>query len=88
MVGFGDWHYKYASGHEGDAFIVGFAPRKQNLALYVLTGSEREAQLLQKLGKYKTGKVCLYINHLEDVDVPTLRELIQQAWEHGQTNKM
>ena len=86
MVGFGDYHYKYASGHEGDAFIVGFSPRKQNLAVYVLTGFEGQQQLLEKLGKHKTGKVCLYINKLDDVHLPTLRSLIQGSFEHMKQN--
>jgi hypothetical protein len=82
MVGFGDHHYKYASGHEGDTFIVGFSPRKQNLTLYILSGFDHEEQLLEKLGKYKTGKSCLYIKSLDDVHLPTLRSLIQQSFEH------
>jgi hypothetical protein len=81
MVGFGDYHYKYASGHEGDAFIVGFSPRKQNLTLYILTGFEGEKQLLEKLGKHTTGKSCLYIKRLDDVHLPTLRNLIQHSAE-------
>ena len=82
MVGFGDHHYKYASGREGDTFIIGFSPRKQNLTLYILTGFEQEQQLLGKLGKYKTGKGCLYIKSLDDVHLPTLRSLIQHSIEH------
>jgi Domain of unknown function (DU1801) len=81
MVGFGDYHYKYASGHEGDAFIVGFSPRKQNLTLYILTGFEGEQQLLEKLGKHTTGKGCLYVKRLDDVHLPTLRSLIQHSVE-------
>jgi hypothetical protein len=82
MVGFGDHHYKYASGHEGDTFIVGFSPRKQNLTLYILSDFEQQDKLLGQLGKYKTGKGCLYIKRLEDVHLPTLRNLIQQSFEH------
>jgi len=82
MVGFGDHHYKYASGREGDTFIIGFSPRKQNLTLYILTGFEQEQQLLGKLGKYKTGKGCLYIKSLDDVHLPTLLSLIQHSIEH------
>ena len=81
MVGFGDYHYKYTSGHEGDAFIVGFSPRKQNLTLYILTGFEGEQQLLEKLGKHTTGKSCLYVKRLDDVHLPTLRSLIQRSVE-------
>ncbi len=79
IIGFGEHHYKYASGHEGDTFLVGFAPRKQALTLYGLAGSKQQEHLLEKLGKYKAGKGCLYIKHLDDVDLPTLRELIQHS---------
>jgi hypothetical protein len=79
MVGFGDYHYKYASGHEGDSFLVGFSPRKQNLTIYVMPGFDNYDELLSKLGKYKTGKGCLYINTLDDIDVPTLQTLIKRT---------
>ena len=82
MVGFGEYHYKYASGHAGDAAIVGFAPRKGNLTLYVLSGFDGQEQLLEKLGKHKAGKGCLYIKRLDDIDLPTLRLLVQQTVEH------
>ena len=82
MVGFGEHHYHYASGREGDVFVIGFAPRKQDLVLYGLRGSDQEELLLKKLGKYKTGKGCLYIKRLEDIDLPTLRTLIQQSFDH------
>jgi hypothetical protein len=84
MVGFGEHHYKYASGHEGDTFIVGFSPRKQNLTLYVLAGFDQQAGLLERLGKHKSGKGCLYLKSLEDVHLPTLRRLIQQSVAHTQ----
>jgi hypothetical protein len=77
IVGFGQYHYKYASGHEGYAALVGFAPRKANLVLYVLSGFEGQEQLLEKLGKHKAGKGCLYINRLTDIDLPTLRQIVQ-----------
>jgi hypothetical protein len=80
MVGFGEYHYQYASGHEGDTFLVGFSPRKQNLTVYIMPGFDRYADLLSQLGKHKTGKSCLYINTLDDIDVPTLRKLIQSAF--------
>jgi hypothetical protein len=82
MIGFGDYHYKYASGHEGDWFLIGFAPRKQNLTMYILSGFEQQEHLLEKLGKYKAGKGCLYIKDLEDIHLPTLRELIRRSFEH------
>jgi hypothetical protein len=76
MVGFGRYHYKYASGREGDALAVGFSPRKANLALYGLTYAPESAHLLRQLGKHKTGAACLYVNKLADVDLDVLRELV------------
>ena len=82
IVGFGSYRYKYASGREGEWFLTGFAPRKRNLTLYIMAGLENYDSLLAELGKYRTGKSCLYINKLEDVDIPTLRELIRQSVTH------
>ncbi len=79
MVGFGSYHYKYASGREGDWFVTGFSPRKQNLTLYIMSGISKYPDLLKKLGKFKTGKGCLYINKIEDIDIKTLKELIKQS---------
>lgn len=79
IIGFGDHHYTYASGREGDWFTVGFSPRKQNLTLYLTQGFEQHTELLSKLGKHKLGKACLYINKLADIDLPTLRRLIEIA---------
>lgn len=76
LIGFGQYHYVYESGHEGDSFLTGFSPRKQNLTVYINGGFEPHAALLKDLGKYKLGKVCLYINKLEEVNLPTLRRLI------------
>jgi len=84
IVGFGKYHYKYASGHEGDAPLAGFSPRKQNLTLYIMAGFDGRAELLGKLGKHKTGKVCLYINKLEDVDLFTLKDLVRRSFEYMQ----
>ncbi|WP_096187698.1 DUF1801 domain-containing protein [Evansella halocellulosilytica] len=79
MVGFGKYHYKYESGHEGDAMLVGFSPRKAKISLYFATGmSDREA-LLKDFGKHTTGKACVYINKLADVHVDVLKELITQS---------
>src|SRR5947209_17997934 len=76
MVGFGEYHYVYASGHEGDTFLTGFSPRKGALALYFMAGlQERFAAQLQKLGKAKASKGCLYVKKLADVDLDGLREL-------------
>ena len=82
IVGFGAYKYKYASGREGEWPVVGFSPRKRTLTLYIMPGFARYEALLADLGKYKTGKSCLYINKLEDVDQGTLRELIGQSVIH------
>ncbi|OGO63990.1 MAG: hypothetical protein A2029_06390 [Chloroflexi bacterium RBG_19FT_COMBO_47_9] len=79
IVGFGTYHYVGASGREGDWPLTGFSPRKQNLTLYIMTGFEQYEELLSRLGKFTTGKACLYIKRLSDVDIPTLRELIQAS---------
>jgi len=79
IVGFGSYHYKYESGREGDWFLTGFSPRKQSLTLYIMAGFEQYEELMKKLGKYKTGKSCLYVKKLAEVDQPTLRKLIQQS---------
>ena len=79
IVGFGQYHYVYDSGREGDSMLVGFSPRKPALTLYILGGFEGREALLQKLGKYKTDKGCLYIKQLEDVHLPTLKKLIAQG---------
>jgi hypothetical protein len=78
MIGFGDRHLKYESGRELDWFVSGFSPRKQNITLYLCGGLQEE--LAKKLGKYKTGKGCLYINKLEDVDVKVLRKMIERSF--------
>ncbi len=76
IVGYGQYHYKYASGREGDYMLVGFSPRKQALTIYIMTGFKKFEPLMKKLGKYKTGKSCLYINKLSDVDEHVLERLI------------
>jgi len=85
LIGFGKMHYKYKSGREGDWFQVGFSPRKQNLTIYIMPGFKRYEELMKKLGKHKTGKGCLYINKLTDVDMNVLTELITQSSEHTKT---
>ena len=82
IIGFGQYHYKHASGREGDWFLTGFSPRKQNLTLYIMSGFDQYETLLGKLGKYKTGKACLYINKLEDIDLEVLKELIEKSVDH------
>jgi Domain of unknown function (DU1801) len=79
MVGFGSYHYRYASGRQGDWFRVGFSPRKQNLTLYLMSGFDGEADLLDELGPHSTGKACLYLKRLADVDVDVLRELVRRS---------
>jgi hypothetical protein len=79
IVGFGAYHYKYESGREGDICLIGFSPRKQNLTLYIMSGFSKYADLMKKLGKYKTGKACLYINKLDDIDMKVLKELINES---------
>jgi len=79
IIGFGKYSYNYASGRSGVWFITGFSPRKQSLTLYLMCGFDKVQALLDKLGKHKTGKGCLYINKLSDIDLTLLRELIQTS---------
>jgi hypothetical protein len=82
IVGFGSYRFKYASGREGDWPLTGFSPRQQNLTLYILSGFSRYDTLMNKLGKYKTGKSCLYVNKIEDIDLGVLGDLIKSSAEH------
>ena len=84
IIGFGDHHFIYESGREGDWFLTGFSPRAQNLTLYMMGGFDREA--LKKLGRYKTGKGCLYINKLADVDIKALNELIAKSLKNSKAD--
>ncbi len=79
IIGFGATHYKYASGRDGDWFLAGFSPRKQNLTLYITGGFDQHTELMQSLGKHKLGKGCLYINKLSDIDQTKLRELVKRS---------
>lgn len=79
IVGFGKYHYRYASGREGDSLMVGFSPRKQNLAIYIMPGFSAFGELLGRLGKFRTGKSCLYVNKLDDVDLEALEELVRES---------
>ena len=79
IVGFGSYHYKGASGREGDWMLIGFSPRKQNITLYIMPGVERYPALMQKLGKHSTGKSCLYIKKLSDVNIDVLKELVAES---------
>lgn len=80
IIGYGQYHYKYASGQEGDWMKTGFSPRKQYLSIYLMQGFDQEIDLLSQLGKHKTGKGCLYINKLEDVDLEILSILINKCY--------
>lgn len=82
IVGFGSYHYTYASGRQGDWMVTGFAPRKQALTVYIMPGFDKYDELLAKLGKHSTGKSCLYIKRLSDVDLDVLRELVAQSVAH------
>lgn len=79
IVGFGDYHYKYESGREGDFFRLGFSSRAQNISIYIMPGYQDFGDELSRLGKHKMGKSCLYIKRLSDVDTDVLREIMQKG---------
>ncbi|SFF46634.1 protein of unknown function (DU1801) [Paenibacillus algorifonticola] len=79
IIGFGSYHYKYESGHAGDAPLVGFSPRKAKISLYFATGDTQREVLLQQLGKHTAGKACVYINKVADIDTDVLKALIHQS---------
>jgi hypothetical protein len=81
IIGFGQYHYKYESGHEGYSALTGFSPRKQNISLYVMPGVSEQAGLLEKLGKHKAAKGCIYIRKLADINVDVLEKLITRSVE-------
>lgn len=82
IVGFGSYRYRYPTGREGDWFLTGFSPRKQSLTLYIMSGFDRYESLLAELGKHSTGKSCLYVKRMQDVDKSVLNELVRQSVEH------
>ncbi len=82
IVGYGSYHYRYASGGEGDFMITGFSPRKRALTVYIMPGFSRFDTLMSKLGKYRTGKSCLYIRRLTDVDETVLEQIIEESVGH------
>ena len=87
IIGFGSYRYKYKSGREAEWMLTGFSPRKQNLTLYIMSGFDDYDELLGQLGKHKTGKSCLYINKIEDVDQEVLKKLVKQSADHtAETN--
>lgn len=75
IIGFGNYHYKYASGHEGDAPVIGFSPRKAAISLYVYSNTDKSNALLKEFGKFKMGKACIYVKKLSDINVDVLKEL-------------
>ena len=79
IIGFGSYHYKYASGREGDWLLIGLSPRKQNISIYIMDGFSNYEKLLAKLGKHKIGKSCLYINKLADIDMRVLTDLVRRS---------
>lgn len=85
IIGFGEYHYKYASGHEGKAPLIGFSPRKTAISLYVFTGLEEHKHLLEDLGKYTIGKTCIYIKKLSDINEQILICLMQATIQYLET---
>ncbi|KGA99067.1 hypothetical protein AJ85_17415 [Alkalihalobacillus alcalophilus ATCC 27647 = CGMCC 1.3604] len=79
IIGFGSYHYKYKTGHEGDAPLVGFSPRKAKISLYFATGDAKRDELLKEFGKHTSGKACVYISKIADIDVDVLKALIKQS---------
>lgn len=79
IIGFGSYHYKYESGREGDWMLTGFSPRKRAFSIYIMSGFPRHRALMDRLGKYRTGKSCLYVNKLDDIDLDVLGELVREV---------
>src|SRR6266513_372901 len=84
IIGFGSYHYKYDSGHEGDAALVGFSPRKSKISLYLMMEETRREELLNQFGKHTVGKACVYVNKVADIDVEVLQTLISETVAHTQ----
>ncbi|WP_332659962.1 DUF1801 domain-containing protein [Brevundimonas sp.] len=82
IIGFGKYHYRYASGHEGDAPRLGFSPRKAQTVLYVMSGAEGQADMIARLGKVKSSVACLYVNRLDQIDLGVLREMAEASLAH------
>ncbi len=85
IIGFGHYHYRYESGHEGDAPLIGFSPRKAAISLYTFTGLAEHQHLLEGFGKYKIGKACIYVKRLSDISTPKLKAMIQETIHYLQT---
>lgn len=86
IIGFGTYHYKYDSGHEGDAPLLGFSPRKAAISLYIYTGAPEHEYLLNDLGKFKMGKVCIYVKKLADIDQKALIKLMSETLDYMKKN--
>jgi hypothetical protein len=88
IIGFGSYHYKYESGREGDMPVIGFSPRKQNISIYLMGGLHAVEDELSRLGRHKTGKGCLYIKSLSDVDMGVFKNLIFKAYKEAMNNPL
>ncbi|MBE2217586.1 MAG: DUF1801 domain-containing protein [Ignavibacteria bacterium] len=88
IIGFGSYHYKYESGHEGDMCVVGFSPRKAAISIYISAGFEKRDSLLKKLGKHKSAVACLYVKKLADVDLKVLEDLIKESFNYVKKKKL
>ena len=86
IIGFGTYHYKYTSGHEGDSMLIGFSPRKAEFSLYVIAPENVKTQLLENLGKFKMSKACIYFKKLADLDLDTLEKLCKSTIEYLNKN--
>lgn len=87
IIGFGSYHYKYASGHEGEAPLIGFSPRKTEFALYLSSTFENREELLKQFGKHKTAKACIYIKKMEDINVDALKKMVAASLKYSKANK-
>jgi hypothetical protein len=83
IIGFGSYHYKYESGHEGDAPLAGFSPRKDTLTIYIATEFEKREELLLKLGKHKSSKGCVYVKKLDDIDISVLKKVVKNSMDYA-----
>ncbi len=81
-IGFDSYHYKYASGREGDSFVIGFYPRKGKITVYLMDGTKRYSELLAKLGKHTTTGYCVYIKKLSDIELPILEQILQKSYDY------
>lgn len=86
IIGFGSYHYKYASGHEGDAPLIGFSPRKAEFSLYVFSATEENKYFLDDLGKFKMGKACIYIKKLSDINIDALKNICEATFDYLEKN--